>query len=316
MPQIVTVTAPKDSAPGMKLLVATPDGEQFQCTIPEGVSPGQSFQVPINSPAAATDSSGASNAESQVEANARRASSAKQLRQINSSSRTFSCLLSIFGFCVALLSFLLVNNVSRYYDVFVGPCKRCDAGGCWVSTCRYINDWVKTQPITVDALPYRNASGNTTEENGDGYPDNWSLIVACVCGTTGGLLAMCYNSPVVRYVGRRGGRMAPLLIGCVVLSFLLLVASIVCLSVQMIANKHQWVFNAFCGNEGAVCSDQYAQITGSLAQYWVNDPNYEWYGQLVYIVFALTIILAFFELLFLIAVPELIQAGAADSVNK
>jgi len=296
MSTFVTVTAPPGSMPGQQVPVITTTGRQYLVTIPKGVQSGQAFQAPLPDEPVV---SGIPVSNNNVHVVTRRANYAIDVEESSrlGNNRAMSCALVCFGFAVAIASLTLLTSISYFFDTFVVPCTKCTAFSCWISTCYYTNHWVRTQPISVDALPYRNATGLSIEPNGDGSPDNYALIVACVCGTIGGMLTACFTGPgaMRRDIGGRSVINAGL-----ILSFLLLVASIVCLSVQMIANKDQWVYNAFCGYEDSRCTEPYQHITGSLASYWANDHYYSYYGQLVYLVFSLTIVLGFFEMCALI----------------
>lgn len=290
-----TVTAPMGSQPGQSIPIMTPDGQMLQCTIPAGAAPGQSFQVPIP-----TVSTGTPVATKNVRVDIRpKYGATDAAASAEYRDRASSCCLTFFGLIVAVLSMFLLSTISYYFNTIIMPCTKCSyypIRHCWAGTCRYTNDWVGTTPISVDALPYNNASHDSTEPNGDGLPDNWSLIVACVCGSIGGLIAACCIAPGTV---DRGSAPAGLLSGGLLLSFALLVASIICLSVQTIANRDQWVYNAFCG-EAKGCDEQYQYITDqSLASYWSNDYYYYWFGQTVYWTYSLQIILAFFEMIFI-----------------
>jgi len=149
--------------------------------------------------------------------------------------------------------------------------------------------------MTADALPYNNASGHGTDANGNGSVDYYSLPVAVSCGAVGALMAICCVAPTAV---RRGGPAAVL--GCGnLLALALHVAAIVCLGLDLIADKDQWVYNPFCGNnQGSRCSTpNYVHISTSVAKYWSDDYYMSWYGDLLYATFSLMIILAFLELL-------------------
>lgn len=298
MSTFVTVVAPAGSSPGQQVPIVTTAGQHYFVVIPSGVQPGQSFQAPLPPPTA-TVVTGTPVANNHVHVDMRPKYTVEVEESSMGSNRAASCTLVFFGIAVAVASMFLLSSISYYFDTVAVPCTRCSAfGGCWLSTCYYTNHWIKTQPISVDALPYRNATGDSNEANGDGSPDNYALIVACVCGTIGGMMAACFSGPAV--IRRAAGGKSFINVG-LALSFLLLVASIVCLSIQMIANKDQWVYNAFCGVEGSKCSEPYQHITGSLASHWANDQYYSFYGRLVYFVYSITIVLAFFELIAFIA---------------
>lgn len=110
----------------------------------------------------------------------------------------------------------------------------------------------------------------------------------CSCGIVGSLFIICSAlTPGLR----RGGRATSISCG-VVTAFLILLAGIICVSVQMFDQKDQWVYNAFI-------PQQFEYIQGqSLIYYLANNPYYSYYGGLVWWQFIFTIMLAFYALIY------------------
>mmetsp|Transcript_7191 Transcript_7191/g.18770 ORF Transcript_7191/g.18770 Transcript_7191/m.18770 type:complete len:321 (-) Transcript_7191:464-1426(-) len=289
---MVNVTAPPGSVPGQRATIRLDDGTQFIATIPEGVKAGQQFPVYVaqGTPATSTRAPAAV----KVDIPRRYIYQGEGPRE----AQAVSCGLILFAVLTLILSLFLLTSITHYFSYLVYYCQRCNLAYCYTDQCIATSSWISTSPISVDALPFRNATGDSHEPNGDGHADNWSLIVAVFCNVMGCMIFICSSTTVSM---RRGGPASVLASGTTV-AMLLHIATIVCMSIQLISNMDGYVYNAFCGTqEGSRCTENYVEISGqSLASYWYNDYYYNSFGTLVYWVFYTTCILVFFELFYVI----------------
>jgi len=285
----ITVTVPPGAIPGQMATVVLADGTQMVAKIPPDLKAGQQFNVFVASgtPVPTT------NAPEPVSTSVPR-----RYKYHGNGPRegaAASCCIIFLGFVVLLLSILLLSTITEYFNMFCRSCQACYYSGyCYPTTCCQ-DGAVSTQPISVDALPH-NADGHS----GDGVPDNWSLIVACTSGVIGSLISMCSVMPPTL---ARGGA-ASMIAGGSFIGMLCHVAVVVCLGVQMISSRDQWVYNAFCGNissgHATHCTETYHYaIDTSLASYWYHDASYFWFGVLVYWLFSLSCVVVFFELVYI-----------------
>ena len=256
------MVAPAGSVPGQQIPISTPDGTQFQCTIPAGVQPGETFQVPVSTGAPLNESSQLKKA---------RIPKYGGLEHVQGEGpvegQAISCALICFGVVTLILCLVLAMNVSAYFPLpFVTSCWSCGpfGGNCFWTFCQRVA-WITTNPISVDALPYR--GNDTGVPPGDGQPDNWSLIVALSTGVTGCLLIVCCVAPSAL---RRGGPLKAVACGAWA-AFLLHIAAVISMTIQLIWSRNQWVYNAFITNTGT----NYVYIFDrSIASYWAGDSYY------------------------------------------
>lgn len=308
----VTVIAPPGSQPGQKLPIQLPDGAMFTAIIPNGVKPGEEFQVPITTGTpinSATPLAGHEPVNYATNGGQPRRYKYYGLEHIQGDGpvegQGLSCCMVFFGVAVFVMSLCLAMNVTYYFSSICYLCQRC----CWwTTTCCVATSWITYTPLTADNLPFNNITGQSDEPNGNGQNDWWSLSVAVGCGVAGSLICICCVAPAAV---RRGGP-APM-IGCGnMIAFLCHVAMIVAMAVQLIsAKEEQWVFNPFCstgknanGQWSSRChTDNFVKLENtSVAAYWASDYYMGWYGNLVYFTFSLAIILAFLEFIFAIIV--------------
>lgn len=300
MSAFVRVQCPPGGKPGDTVPITMPGSSvQYTCIIPGGVGEGQFFEVPI---AAGTP----------VDTERSRLNGTKRYSKYGGAEyvmgngpeegQAFSCCLCLNAMFVFIFLLVLCANVSYYYNVVCSP-----YWGWYGQTCFY-NNWVTYNALTADKLPFDNVttSNGWQIRQGDGGVDYWSLVVAVSCGLTGSLIVMCCILPTSL---RRGG--AARVIACgTAFAFCLHMTSIAVIAEQLLIAKHQWVYNPFCGvnaegNAGTNTNCDNKPVyqwldPDSVANYWVNDHYFGWYGVIVYVAFSFMCVLALFELLYVL----------------
>lgn len=285
--ETISVTVPDGAVPGSVIPIQLHDGSTTNVQVPAGVGPGQQFQVAI----AAAAPTSTTQVPIQV-VSGERVNVHPVRRAVGEGPKHAqgnACCFIFFAVVTLILSLWLLTSVWNYFGTPFRYAYYCYCGFGYWGYCCYttIGNTMSTQPISQDMLPFSNDT-ITEQTQGDGIPDYWSLVVMCCCGTVGSLFIICSAlTPSLR----RGGRATSISCG-IVTAFLILLAGIICVSVQMFDQKDQWVYNAFI-------PQQFEYIQGqSLISYLTNNRYYSYYGGLVWWQFIFTIILTFYALIY------------------
>jgi hypothetical protein len=192
-----------------------------------------------------------------------------------------SCCMMFWAVLVFIFSLCMTMNVTYWYGSF---CYYNYMFWPYQRQC-FADNYMTTSPCTVDALPYGGNSSGAV--NGNGTPDNWSLLVAAVCGSVGSIfVCVCMAPASVRRGGPAFAAGASSIIGLA-----LHLATIGCLIYNLFIPYTGYQFNPFY-------EDAYVwKENTSVAYYWVMNHYYNWFGSMVYMELTFVCILCFFELL-------------------